>query len=107
MQFGRLTTRRLMVVVAVVALAMGGVRAWERSRHCRMMAETCGRWESIFGHGAWICARVPDAIKPDVGFEIKPDHERANYYASMRRRHERVARYPWLPVPPDPSLPKP
>ena len=32
--------------------------------------------------------------------------QRAIYHAALRRKYERAARYPWLPVPPDPPEPK-
>ena len=28
------------------------------------------------------------------------------YYESMARKYERAARYPWLPVEPDPPMPE-
>ena len=31
---------------------------------------------------------------------------RAAYHASLKRKYERAARYPWLPVEPDPPPPK-
>jgi hypothetical protein len=34
------------------------------------------------------------------------EKRRADYHAALRRKYERAARYPWLPVEPDPPEPK-
>jgi hypothetical protein len=39
--------------------------------------------------------------------EAEANHtRRADYYARSARKYERAARYPWLPVPPDPPAPE-
>ena len=35
------------------------------------------------------------------------EQRRADYHGAMRRKYERAARYPWLPVEPDPPEPSP
>jgi hypothetical protein len=38
------------------------------------------------------------------GFVMSP--QRAEYHSSLRRKYERAACYPWLPIEPDPPLPR-
>jgi hypothetical protein len=89
----RFTVRRLMVAVAIVAALLGTRHAWlmrgyylERADHFRLI-----QWQlrSQGSHAgleplAWIA-----------------------HYRSLEAKYERAARYPWLPVAPDPPGPTP
>jgi hypothetical protein len=50
----------------------------------------------------------PIANYPSVGVRREADAcaERIAYHSRMRRKYERAARFPWLPVEPDPPEPK-
>lgn len=54
-----------------------------------------------------------DALSGDeASTDRQADHRAARweraveYHAAMKRKYERAARHPWLPVPPDPPLPE-
>ena len=101
MRLPRMTTRRWMSVVAVFALLAGVVIEVQRRRvrfhamaaHYRAkeinpqfpyMSITFKEWESL-------SKRWP---------RLRP------YYAAMRKKYEFAERYPWLPVEPDPPVPR-
>jgi len=110
----RFTVRRLMVAVAVVALAFGIVRLWAaRQLYLEKAAEHAGfralvlrspntiaYWES-----RWTAQRegLPARYPWPGGPPFVP--AMAKYHDAMRIKYERAARYPWLPIEPD--LPKP
>jgi hypothetical protein len=37
--------------------------------------------------------------------EVERSQEEAAYYATMKQKYDRAARFPWLPVAPDPPRP--
>lgn len=37
---------------------------------------------------------------------IAAHYRRSDYYAALQAKYERAARYPWLPVEPDPPMPE-
>jgi len=115
--------RWLMVVVALVALAVGGLREHARLKalaeeyyrraiffarrgepYRRNLALTHAEWEAQVlavqqaSEGAW--------FKTGAG----PSPERCRrlwpYYQSLRQTYGRAARYPCLPVEPDPPEPE-
>jgi hypothetical protein len=92
----RMTTRRWMVAVAVVAvtfgMTLGGIRLKrQRDRHLL--------------HAALHQSPVDRARKRGGGRSNPLDSRLIEYHASMARRYRHVARYPWLPVEPDPPAP--
>ncbi len=107
----RFTVRRLMVVVAVVALAFGIVRLWAlRQLYLQKAAEHAGfrayvlnspdsirHWEF-----RWTDQRMgqPASYPWPAGPPFVPAITK--YHDDMRIKYERAARYPWLPVEPDP-----
>jgi hypothetical protein len=89
-----------MIVVALVGLVLGGVAMATRASQYRRLAATYRFLEDAnsgkrvaIGSGEWI---QTDAVSP----------EWAAYYAEMRRKYERAARLPILPVSADPPKPK-
>ena len=108
------TVRRMMVAVAVVALAFAIVHLWSlRQLYLKMAAQ----------HGGISALR--DRTPEDIAFweaRLTAQHEglpasdpwpgghplvpsMARYHEAMRLKYERAARYPWLPVAPDPPEP--
>ncbi len=91
MRLPRMTTRRWMVAVVVVGGALGMFERHERFR-----------WIAV-RHRAEVPKHLP-RIKP-VGMEDKV-WRLLEWHESMARRYERAARYPWLPVEPEPPDPR-
>jgi hypothetical protein len=97
----RMTARRWLIAVAVVALACAAtVRIRERrSRFARIAQEHSGAW--------------PPLAYPDLVVATEAERERLTlwsarvtaWHAGMAGKYQRAARYPWLPVEPDPPEP--
>ncbi len=110
----RFTVRRMMVVVAVVALAFGIFRLWalrelyleKAANHAGFRAymlrspESIAHWED-----RWTDQRIgkPARYPWPGGPPFVP--AMAKYHDAMRIKYERAARYPWLPIEPDPPDP--
>jgi hypothetical protein len=79
-----------MIAVAVAGLAMGagvwGYRMWRLSREYLREARMHLYYCIVDGDAAENAANV-------------------HYHAALARKYERAARYPWLPVEPDPPQP--
>ncbi len=114
MPLPRMTTRRWMVVVAVVALAIsGGLRLKQRrdyflslarSHEQKMPSSTAeGKaWKSRFGS----TSRISSEEIMLLGRDFDRLMNRADYHASLARKYRRAARFPWLSVEPDPPEPE-
>jgi hypothetical protein len=93
----RFTVRRLMVAVAIIALALG-VYCWttllrDRAARCRRLAVGYEIDEQLYGD--------PRIGPPDPAARAVI----VRHVAGLRRKYDRAARYPWLPIerdPPDP-----
>ena len=99
MRLPRMTTRRWMVAVAVVAVACAATIAlMERSR----------RFAHIARHHA---GALPVISYVDIvsGDETRLSWGRCvtSWHAQMAKKYQYAARYPWLPVEPDPPRPEP
>jgi hypothetical protein len=94
-----MTTRRWMIAVAVVGLILGGsamverVVRFHRLAYWYRIAEEINRGDRVV---------LPGGISVQSGGS-KP---LAGYYAGLWRKYEHAARYPWLPVEPDPPEPE-
>lgn len=92
----RFTVRRMMVPVAVVALALG-MCIWDhRMRRVSVAYELRGL---SYRKRSGPRPRFPALIPP-------PLSARERWDAEMAEKYRRAARYPWLPVAPDPPYPK-
>ena len=128
MRLPRMTTRRWMVAVAVVALAMGGVvgvrAVWQYVAsldHVRYHAgmEATFRWldqvwpdeEEAMAHAPELTEegrRAVGEFRRQMGVlrrQVALWHRKREYHAAMARKYRYVARFPWLPVEPDPPEP--
>ena len=133
----RMTTRRWMIAVAVVAVAMSGIVAvrsvWQyyvaldRIQHheaseawCRYLLETVepGLREEVVNRLDWIeeqrkitaNVRLYEDMKAAMDEYLRQVallHGKLKYHVAMARKYRRVARFPWLPVEPDPPDPGP
>ncbi len=84
----RFTLRRMMIAVAIVAILLGLAEMTRRRRAAFREKSTAIRWsEYVEGHGK---------RRPEI----------AEHYRRMAEKYERAARYPWLPVAPDPPEPE-
>jgi len=121
MPFPRMTTRRWMVAVAVVALISGLVH--RRSAFLEKAARHAATYEEYKRVLDWtpefklsrefaVYLATPDPNQPWkvlVPFDEKSwiDPRRVQqYHAMLAAKYRRAARRPWLPVPPDPPEPK-
>jgi hypothetical protein len=99
MRLPRMTTRRWMVAVAVVAMLMGEADIAQRLRRRRDEFVSRAQW-----HGEIVAtwnARWRPAPPGAATLRLM------DYHGSLARKYERAARYPWLPVEPDPREPEP
>jgi hypothetical protein len=113
----RFTVRRMMVTVASVALVIGGSIEYSRlkrlstryaySAHIFGLQETTCRADGRLSHGEWLDVSRR-RFKLGLGQSLKPEWCRklTPHYESLRLKYERAARYPWLPVSPDPPMPE-
>ena len=97
----RLTVRRLMVAVAVVALCLTAWSYWDR------------RDERYFEFAVKAMSHTTLAVAYETGRPIGSLRERARvnprkaaYHAALARKYEYAASRPWLPVLPDPPEPE-
>jgi hypothetical protein len=98
MRLPRMTTRRWLIAVAVVAVALAASIVIERRRHhFRTLAERHSSAElSCLG----LAGRLDS---PALAASWKRKAERC---ARLAQKYRRAARYPWLPVEPDPPEPE-
>jgi hypothetical protein len=83
-----------MIAVAVVGLALGGIVGGVR----------LARRRQAFLHRAKLYERVESAARALERRQfLRPGI--AEDYAAIARKYHRAARYPWLPVEPDPPEP--
>jgi hypothetical protein len=94
MRFPRMTTRRLMIVVAIAALVICGAMMGSRSYDYYRLARYYGDQERGWRESA---AR-------DRGWAKFGSHS-AEYYAPLVRKYRRAMWRPWMPVAPDPHAP--
>jgi hypothetical protein len=113
MKLARFKLRTLMIAVAIVAALMGLVIEYRRlNRDAAKYRAWASEHAAIGQTLRWIIERdgadAPIDISPRPGVRSKRFTAKAvaEREASLRLKYERAARYPWLPVPPDPSEPE-
>ena len=108
MRLPRMTTRRWMAAVAAVAFAIAAGQMWRRSIQYVGRAARYAKMERYVRE----CAAIESKINPT---DRPPRCRPANrgglpvmiaHFADLRRKYEHAARYPWLPVEPDPPEPR-
>src|SRR5262245_38985812 len=105
MRLPRFTTRRLMVLVAVVAVLLCVGRlvqqrlAYQRLAAEHAISEATLRYREAAQIRMWRIGKTARS-------EWETSRTRADFHAAWKRTYERAARYPWLPVPPDPPSPE-
>jgi hypothetical protein len=102
MRLPRFTVRRIMVAVAIVALIIWIHDLMERRSRLLKLTHI------------YICEQYLTDLElvhasvagPSKAAELDAVRRRIEYNRSMVRKYTRAARYPWLPVEPDPPVPK-
>ena len=94
MRLFRMTTRRWMVAVAIVGLTIGGVEMLRRRQAFALAMAS-------HHHDAFDNVMCSPRTITDFG----PFAKYADYHLKMERKWSKAARYPWLPVEPDPPGP--
>jgi hypothetical protein len=97
----RFTVRTLVVIVAIIGLAMAVVTMVRRSSEFREIAEEQADSEQMS-----MAYADEGRGKNGDGQRVARGEQMAAYRA-LRIKYERAARYPWLPVEPDPPEPDP
>lgn len=102
MRLPRLTTRRLMALVALAALVAAVYAGLERRRaYYRRLARE---------HWALVAANSVVQVNANrTIYRASPSLRKrqiAHHHASLAIKYDNAASRPWLPVPPDPPEPK-
>ncbi len=113
-----------MIVVMVVGIGLAAriqITRWQgRRSECEALADFYGGAEEQFRqhadrtHDEWLsaCRRVDETNKRGGRYQLlyppDPDEGRRAvvYFARLKKKYERAAAYPWLPLEPDPPYPK-
>jgi hypothetical protein len=118
MRLPRITTRRWMIAVAVVAAGLG---AWDLTRRRQRYVERASTMaEKEYGSEITILVTsgadvnpchilIPDGFNPlaaPLPADLVSLRDRFLYFQRMRTKYEYAARHPWLLVEPDPPEPE-
>jgi len=113
-----MTTRRWMIAVAAIGLAIGltigvGVRLRQRREYFLSLAQSHQKEvASSAARGNALKSRFggTSGMTDEELMRLRGDYDRmmdrADHHASLARKYERATRYPWLPVEPDPPEPE-
>ena len=105
----RFTVRGMMVAVAIVGMACGGELIRRRRNYYLNEADTYAYGERIFRESADEplegCRAGQVSREAQARFKVET-LATADHYAALKRKYARAARYPWLPVAPDPPEPE-
>ena len=110
MRLPRMTTRRWMIAVAILAVGLATVahfrglalrqRAAYHEKIEKLVAATVGELNSA--------ARWPKAARVRASAAVRANAAIRDRHARLKEKYWRAARYPWLPVgadPPEPAKP--
>jgi hypothetical protein len=91
-----------MAIVAIAGLAMAGTILVNRSNEFRVLAEEQADAEQM-------SLSYADDARGENGDRqrVARGEQMSAYHRDLRIKYERAARYPWLPVDPDPPIPDP
>jgi hypothetical protein len=107
MRLARMTTRRWMVAVAVVGVALCVFHLWRLSREYQRRADLYAGhfiWEGDGGVELEALQRMSRAQWD--AYILGRYEEILRWRAQMEAKYRRAARYPWLSVEPDPPEPR-
>jgi hypothetical protein len=95
MRLPRMTTRRWMIVVAMIGVALGGLEVLRRRREYDLAM--AAHHNALFDNAM----NPPRVIK-----DFRPLAEYTDYHLKLMGKWIKAARSPWLPVEPDPPEPE-
>jgi hypothetical protein len=107
-----MTTRRWMLAVAAIELMIGGGVLLKQRRdyflslaqsHRKEVASSTARVKSLMSRSGTAGLAIEEVMRLHHDYDRMMD--RADHHASLARKYERAARYPWLPVEADPPPP--
>jgi hypothetical protein len=116
----RFTVRQMMVAVAFVAVVTGATVIVRRHRiyrvraafHAQQEQVAAKRWRYWSQEAAGLSGPAGNRSPPRSDQEreravviVNYSRNRVAHHARLRVKYERVARYPWLPIDPDPPSP--
>jgi hypothetical protein len=116
----RCTVRQMMVAVAVISVVTGGTIIAKRQRvyrvraafHAQQEQVAAKRWRHWSQEAARLSGPAGDQSPPRSDQErelavvmVNYSRNRVAHHARLRVKYERVSRYPWLPIDPDPPSP--
>ncbi len=96
MRIPRMTTRRWIVVVMIVAVLLGVERTRRRAAYLQQRAVENEQAETA----------IKIILLPAPGTDVESLRRRADYYAHLKEKYRRAARSPWLSIEPDPPAPE-
>jgi hypothetical protein len=119
----RFTARRLMVAVVIAAIGLWGIALLRLSAEYRRRASDMRRAQQAHSINAEIAGNVAEAIRreassyPAFTSDLLPGaskyqrskeayQRKADHYSRLTEKYIRAARYPFLPVEPDPPEPE-
>ncbi len=116
MRLPRMTTRRWMMAVAIVALVIGAAIAIDRrsKRFARLAASHANiaveHWATLAAFGGdppplKEIEKFPPAARGPVRY-LHRAKTLMVYHRELKGKYDRAACYPWLPVEPDPPEPE-
>ena len=105
-RLSRMTIRRLMFVVVVIALSLEAFRLFQRSQHYGAIAESHAQRLQLTLQALKVLAEGQAKLPPaEVQSMTIEEERRAQYFLSLTDKYERAARFPWISVDPDPPPP--
>jgi hypothetical protein len=101
MRLPRMTTRRWMVAVAVIAVGCAVLASLIEMRRAFLIEMRRERFARIADRHLSVFLTPAQVRDPE-----RCSAERLDWHSKMADKYMRAARYPWLPVEPDPPNPK-
>ncbi len=102
----RFRLRTMMILVAVLALSLSAAVLWLRREQYRRLAEVYSLTEKVLRVDSHMARGTAAFPLLDLSDSMDRNARQADYYARLRRKYERAATRPWLPVAPDPPPPE-
>ncbi len=112
MKFPRMTIRRAMIALAILAVPLSFLSGEMLSRRETYLGDTAyhARREAeerrnLTGFGLARHAGTADANSSSIVKMERASRLRVTYHADLKRKYQKAAAYPWVSVPPDPRDP--
>jgi hypothetical protein len=107
MRLPRMTTRRWMIAVAILAVGLATDALFRRHLALRQRRQRAAYHEKI---EKLVTATIGEldlaARSPKAAAQVRANAAIRDRHARLKEKYRRAARYPWLPVEPDPPEPE-